>query len=119
MTDKARMTPHAGADAGLIIVTGSVEARPDSIAELTQRSLEHVRRSRTEDGCISHAVHVDVENDLRLVFVEQWRDSAALMLHFRQPGSLNFVADLRRLAATAPLLALYQASRIPTPRFGD
>ena len=62
----------------MIVVTGSVTARPDSFDEVRRLSLEHVHRSRTEPGCISHAVHVDCENPLRLVFFEQWADRAAL-----------------------------------------
>ncbi|MFK4687055.1 putative quinol monooxygenase [Bradyrhizobium diazoefficiens] len=56
----------------MIVVTGSVTARPDSFDEVRRLSLEHVHRSRTEPGCISHAVHVDCENPLRLMFFEQW-----------------------------------------------
>ncbi|WP_245302262.1 antibiotic biosynthesis monooxygenase [Bradyrhizobium sp. LTSP885] len=52
----------------MIVVTGSVTARPDSFDEVRRLSLEHVHRSRAEPGCISHAVHIDCENPLRLVF---------------------------------------------------
>jgi quinol monooxygenase YgiN len=62
----------------MIVVTGSVTAREDCFAEVRKLSLEHVHRSRKEAGCISHAVHVDCENPLRLVFIEQWADRAAL-----------------------------------------
>jgi quinol monooxygenase YgiN len=55
----------------MIVVTGSITARADSFEEVRKLSLEHVRRSRTEPGCISHAVQVDYENPLRLVFFEQ------------------------------------------------
>jgi quinol monooxygenase YgiN len=55
----------------MIVVTGSVTARPDSFDEVRKLSLEHVHRSRGEPGCISHAVHADCENPLRLVFFEQ------------------------------------------------
>src|SRR4029453_19299948 len=48
----------------MIVVTGSVTAREDSFDEVLELSLEHVRRSRTEPGCISHAVYVDCENPL-------------------------------------------------------
>ena len=60
----------------MIVVTGSVTAREDSVDQMRELSLEHVRRSRMEPGCISHAVHVDCENPLRLVFFEQWADRA-------------------------------------------
>jgi hypothetical protein len=65
----------------MILVTGSVTARAESLNEVRQLSLEHVHRSRNEPGCIAHAVHIDCENPLRLVFVEQWTDSAALLAH--------------------------------------
>ena len=55
----------------MIVVTGSVTARQDSLSEVSRLSLEHVHRSRTENGCILHAVHIDCENPLRLVFIEQ------------------------------------------------
>lgn len=54
----------------MILATGSVTARQDSFDVVRNLSLEHVHRSRTEPGCISHAVHVDCENPVRLVFVE-------------------------------------------------
>jgi quinol monooxygenase YgiN len=50
-----------------------------------------------EPGCISHAVHVDCENPLRLVFIEQWTDRAALLAHFRRAGFTQFC--LRAAAA--------------------
>ncbi len=81
----------------MIVVTGSVTARQDSFNEVRRLSLEHVHRSRAEPGCISHAVHVDCENPLRLVFIEQWADRAALAGAFRGAGLARF----RPRAATA------------------
>lgn len=94
----------------MIVVTGSVTARPDSFEEAKKLSLEHVQRSRTEPGCISHAVHVDCENPLRLVFIEQWTDRAALAAHFAVPASRNFVRALQSLAASASSIEIYDAS---------
>jgi quinol monooxygenase YgiN len=96
----------------MIVVTGSVTAREDSFAEVRQLSLEHVHRSRKEAGCISHAVHVDCENPLRLVFIEQWADRAALSAHFAVPASRDFVRALRPLASAAATLELYDATRL-------
>jgi quinol monooxygenase YgiN len=96
----------------MIVVTGSVTAREDSFDEVRQLSLEHVRRSRQEPGCISHAVHVDCEDPLRLVFIEQWADRAALLAHFAVPASRDFVRALQPLAASATTLELYDATRL-------
>lgn len=96
----------------MIVVTGSVTARPETFEEARRLSLEHVRRSRQEPGCVSHAVHVDCENPLRLVFFEQWADRTALAAHFAVPASGEFVRALRSLAAAATTLELYDPSRL-------
>jgi quinol monooxygenase YgiN len=96
----------------MIVVTGSVTTREDSLSEVRRLSLEHVHRSRGEPGCISHAVHVDCENPLRLVFVEQWADRAALLAHFAVPASRNFVRALQPLAASSTTIEIYDATRL-------
>jgi quinol monooxygenase YgiN len=96
----------------MIVVTGSIIAREDSFAEARRLSLEHVHRSRGEPGCISHAVHIDCENPLRLVFVEQWADRAALLTHFAVPASRNFVRALQPLATASTAIEIYEANRL-------
>lgn len=96
----------------MIVVTGSVTARQDSFDEVRKLSLEHVHRSRTEPGCISHAVHIDCENPLRLVFVEQWADRAALLAHFAVPASREFVKALQSLASAATTIEIYDATKL-------
>ena len=95
----------------MIVVTGSVTAREDTIDAVRELSLEHVHRSRQEPGCISHAVHVDCENPLRLVFIEQWADHAALQAHFAVPASRNFVRALQPLAAATTTIQIYEIGR--------
>src|SRR5260370_9161893 len=96
----------------MIVVTGSVTAREDSLGEVRKLSLEHVHRSRREPGCISHAVHLDCENPLRLGFIEQWTDRALLLAHFALPASRNFVPALPPLAAAATTIEIYDAKRL-------
>src|SRR5690242_15424804 len=94
----------------MILVTGSVMARRETFDEVRRLSLEHVHRSRAEPGCMSHAVHVDCDNPLRLVFIEQWADRAALLAHFAVPASREFVRALQQLAAAATTLEIYDAT---------
>lgn len=82
----------------MISVTGAIVARPDTLQPLLEEALAHVRRSRLEDGCIAHNVAYDCENQLRLMFVEQWRDRDALDTHFAAAGSNAFVAAVHQLA---------------------
>lgn len=95
----------------MIIVTGSVVVEPSRLAEAIELSLRHVRRSRDEPGCVSHAVHQDVEQPNRLVFVEQWEGIDALRAHFAVPESLAFVDELAAMSDDASM-AIFDAHRI-------
>ncbi len=99
----------------MLIVTGTVTAHPSTIDRIREISLDHVRRSRTEPGCISHAVHVDCEEPLRLVFFERWADREALQAHFHRPESAKFVAALRELGAQATGPDIFHVAEEPSP----
>lgn len=96
----------------MILVVGHVVARAETLAEVRRLSLEHVHRSRRESGCISHDVHVDCENALKLVFVERWTDAAALKAHFAVPASGAFVRAISALAAEKVGMEMYEATKV-------
>jgi len=102
----------------MLIVLGSVLARSDTVEEVQRLSREHVRRSRMEPGCLSHAVQVDLDDPLRLVFVERWADWNALRAHFRVPASVAFARDMVRLGAAPPEMTVYEATAHPMPPGG-
>jgi quinol monooxygenase YgiN len=97
----------------MILVTGSILAREETFDDVLRLCLEHVERSRKEPGCISHDVHVDCQNPMRLFFFEQWTDEAALRTHFTVEGSKAFVRSLKgRIVATSGT-KIYRAEAIP------
>jgi quinol monooxygenase YgiN len=100
----------------MILVLGSVLAKEDHVAQALELSLAHVVRSRTEPGCLAHAVHRDAENPLRLVFVERWASQEALWQHFKVPASRAFVKALAGIAAEEPRMDIYEAASIQIPR---
>ncbi len=93
----------------MIIITGTVVARPETLEELLAVSLEHVHRSREEPGCLSHDVYTHAENPLRLFFFETWADQAAVNAHFAVPESRSFVKAVNLLAAEASAIGVYKA----------
>jgi quinol monooxygenase YgiN len=94
----------------MIIVWGSIEARAEQFDEVLRLCLEHVHRSRSEPGCISHSVQVDAENPHRLVFFEEWRDMSSLQTHFKVPESELFIKSVSQLTAGAPAMKIYDAT---------
>jgi quinol monooxygenase YgiN len=94
----------------MIIITGSIVSKPDSLDEFLKLAQEHVDRSRSEPGCISHNVYVSGENPRRIFFFEEWADEAAVKAHFAVPASRDFVRQARALAEEMPPIAMYEAS---------
>ncbi|UVO33189.1 putative quinol monooxygenase [Bradyrhizobium arachidis] len=93
----------------MIIVVGSVDGRNESFDRLVKISLEHVHRSRGEDGCIEHVVQIDCEDPLRLRFFERWRDAAALKTHFARSESRAFAQEVAKLCTKPPVMEIYEA----------
>lgn len=87
----------------MIVVIGAVTAQQAGFAELQRLAQQHVERSRAEPGCVSHAMSIDSENPLRLVFIEEWADLAALQAHFAVPGSRAFAAAAASLGHSTEL----------------
>jgi quinol monooxygenase YgiN len=83
----------------VVIVTGEILARPETLDALIAVCVDHSRRSRGEPGCISHDSFVDTETPLRIFFFERWADRASLEAHFAVPESNAFMREVRALAA--------------------
>ena len=96
----------------MVIVLGSAQIAPGKVAEALALSLDHVRRSRTEPGCLEHGVSVDAEAPNRLVFVERWSGMDTLKAHFVVPASRGFVKALGALSSAAPAMSLFEAQEI-------
>lgn len=96
----------------MILVVGHAQARAEARGEVMRLSLEHVRRSREEAGCLSHNVSVDAEDECRFVFVEYWQDMPALMAHFALAASRDFVAALGDLLVERSSMKIYAADEI-------
>lgn len=96
----------------MIVITGGFTATPETVDMLRAAALAHGARSRTEDGCIGHHVHIDVEDPLRFVFFERWRDTASVTAHFGVPASGGFVALLRAHAVAIEAPTLYEATAV-------
>ena len=96
----------------MILITGALSVRAEHGEEAARLCIEHSRRSRSEPGCLHHAVHRDLEDEHRLVFVEYWADQAAVDTHFAVPASLEFVKAVTALASESPTIEIYNATHV-------
>ena len=96
----------------MIIVTGHAIAREGADEAMQKLAVEHVLRSRTEPGCVSHEVSRDVQQPERFLFVERWQDMAALQAHFRVEASRQFAKSMDQVSDGRLGMANYQAEVI-------
>ncbi|WOK37851.1 putative quinol monooxygenase [Sphingomonas sp. C3-2] len=96
----------------MIIVTGAIRCNADSFGKLLAKSLEHCERMRGEPGCLGSNVHVDCEDQHRLVFLEFWRDEAAVRAHFLSRGAKNFGAYIHAHAEEVPEICVFSGNRL-------
>ena len=57
---------------------------------------ELVNKSRQEPGCLSYDLYEDAKDEESMVFIENWKDDAAIQAHF---ASEHFKAGVASLAA--------------------
>ncbi|SDI06546.1 putative quinol monooxygenase [Variovorax sp. OV700] len=96
----------------MILVIGHAMAKAETLHAMLAISVEHVLRSRTEPGCISHEVSTNVQQPLRLTFVERWSDMAALKAHFGVEASRAFAKALAAMADGMPQISVYECNEI-------
>ncbi|MCC6924303.1 putative quinol monooxygenase [Novosphingobium sp.] len=96
----------------MIIITGSIQVRPEHREEALALGIEHSRRSRSEPGCLAHNCHIDAEDPLRIVFLEKWADMAAVKTHFAVPASGDFVRRLSAMGDAPPVMRLFAAEEV-------
>lgn len=96
----------------MIVVIASLTARPEAVAEVEAIALAHVRRARTEPGCISHEVARDVENPCRFVFTERWIDLDRLACHTMSDSTRTTVESLHDLILDDTSFAAFDAEQV-------
>jgi (4S)-4-hydroxy-5-phosphonooxypentane-2,3-dione isomerase len=68
-----------------IMIVVEFEVKPEHASEFVTLMKGHARLSRAEDGCQQFDVMQAQDNPNHVLFVEAWRDQAALDVHSRVP----------------------------------
>ena len=69
----------------MLLLTAFIEVAPESRAAIGEALPAVIAATRAEDGCIEYGCYEDTQAPGRYVFVERWRDQAALDRHLGTP----------------------------------
>jgi len=107
--------PSAGAqesaamvqNTGMILITGTVVVAPANREAMIALGREQVTSSRAEEGNVSYGFYEDALQPNTFIFVERWRDQAAVTIHFAKPYSGAFVQKVRAIALNSPAIEIH------------
>jgi quinol monooxygenase YgiN len=94
----------------MILITGTVVVAPKDREAMLALGRTQVANSRAEEGNVSYGFYEDMLQPGTFIFVERWRDQAAVATHFAKPYSDAFVAQVRAIALNAPAIELHEVS---------
>jgi quinol monooxygenase YgiN len=94
----------------MIVVVGRVQTDADKRDELIRIGTAVADASRGEEGCIAYRVHEAVDGPNEFVFVEEWRDEAALQAHFRTPHIAEFMAAITNTIVGPPDVKFHEVA---------
>jgi quinol monooxygenase YgiN len=97
-------------EAGMILITGTVEVAEANRAAFIAAVTRHVTLSREEAGCVSHGFFEDVMARGTFVFVERWRDMAAVQAHFAKGYSHEIVGVIRGLSVSSTGVEIHEVA---------
>lgn len=69
----------------MLFVIATLTIEPGSLDAVITAVKPCLEATRREQGCISYDLHVAVDDDTKLVFVERWENRKALEAHFETP----------------------------------
>ncbi len=69
----------------MLYLIATLTIKPGTLNHVVAAAKPCLAATREEPGCVSYDLHVDVTDDTKLVFVERWKDRAALDAHFKTP----------------------------------
>lgn len=78
-----------------VIVVATFKAREGKAEEVIAGLTPVIEQTHAEAGCLSYALHRDVNDPQTLVLIERWTSQVALESHFQQP----YMAGIGDLAA--------------------
>jgi len=94
----------------MILITSSVTIAAEHYGEAIAFAKRHVDASRLEAGCLAHQYFEDPENSHTLVFLESWKDQAAIDFHFAQSYSRDFAKAISAWAEGRVGLEIHEVS---------
>ena len=96
-------------DMSEVVVNGKLVARPEKQAQAEALLSELLAPTHREEGCILYALHRDVDDPHRFVFVERWATRELNEKHLTSDYFQSRLKELPELFSEGPDVTYYEA----------
>ncbi len=94
-----------------VVVVATFKAKEGKVDDVIAALTPVIEQTHDEAGCLSYALHRDVNDADTLVLVERWTSQVALESHFQQPYMASLGEAAAELLAAPP--GLFFCSPLP------
>ncbi len=92
----------------MLIITGRAAVSDANRKRFLEIAEAQTRVSRREPGCLEYGFYEDAMVPGQFLFVEKWKDQAAIDFHFKQPYCLEFIEAAQQLATDDPDITIFE-----------
>ena len=85
-----------------MMIVARLSIKPDKIKDFTEVAKEMIANSNKEEGCTSYQLFQDPYDNSKFVFVEEYKNQAAVDAHFATDYFKAFGTKIGDLIAGAP-----------------
>jgi quinol monooxygenase YgiN len=99
----------------MILITAKATVPDENRVAYLKLCTEQVENSRREEGCLDYGFYEDAMTSGSFIFVERWKDQAALDFHFKQGYCLDFIRAVRKLSVAASRIEIHHIAKSVQP----
>ena len=99
----------------MILITAKATVSEENRVSYLKLCAEQVENSREEEGCLDYDFYEDAMARGSFIFVERWKDQAALDFHFKQSYCLDFIRSVRKLSVSASPIEIHHVAETLQP----
>lgn len=85
-----------------MMIVAKLSVKPDKIKDFTEVAKEMIEKSNTETGCTSYQLFQNPYDNTKFVFVEEYKNQAAVDQHFATDYFKAFGTKIGDLIVSAP-----------------
>ncbi|MFP1721772.1 putative quinol monooxygenase [Lonsdalea quercina] len=93
-----------------IRVVACLQAKPEYLKEITDAVTKAVEPSRKEAGNLQYDLHAEIDKPGAFVFIERWKNKAALETHEKTAHFQKLVADMEGKTVSVDIKLMTQVA---------